>query len=556
MNQNVNPVVAFFVIAITIAIIGFKYWANGEALQVRGPEQMQQDINNNLFLTLNGTLYKLSPELDLLAEYRLEKLGVYDLVGDFALFSDGDILIRRGKYEPSFIENLLGYLRIGNALPKSTPGTQEGLYRCNLESYTCQIFGTHKQDFTSAFHIAIDWSSDEVYITDTQYHTIYKFDNNGKLLAQQTQGYLFPNQISFYNNKLYIADTNHHSIQIANPETSTFADIEQSYRVTNKDISTRNWPYSFARIGDGWWVNVMGNDMSHGEVLVFDQDWVSHRKLPLADNADPMDIAQLGDRVMVTDYENNDIYVFDSYGSPLNITLPAAIKTKLASNQEQRSYYQSLDMAGTIGLIVFITLGFIGALIHARMPGNEKNSTKTQSIKIDIKDPGVTWIKKNTRHILLMKILFGLTLVLVALLILSAYGSTNDIRILKLVAPLIIIFMTSGYFVRKQMLMQIGYIGDLLIIKNAKGKYSVGKGDRIYYSDNHILIDDVFVQYGKNQLLDTESVIQQVIPRLKDANYIKPGIMLNMLISKMHVTDIVIAVVPILMLLLIFFINR
>jgi hypothetical protein len=553
MNQNVNPVVAFFIIAITISIIGFKYWANGEALQVRGPDQMQHDMDGNLYLAIQDSLYKLSPDLDLLAEYSLDKLGVYDLVGDFGLFSDGDILIRRGKYDPSFIENIFAYLRLSDALPSSPNTTSDGLYRCNLQTSECNAFGDLSKDFDSAFHLAIDQATDDVYLTDTPHHAIYKFDKDGNVLAELHKGYLFPNQISYFDNELYIADTNHHNIQLANPETTNFANIEQSYKSSNQKVSSRSWTYSFARIGNNWWVNNMGGDMSHGQILIFDNNWQSDTTLALPDNADPMDIATLGDHVLVTDLENNDIYLFDRYGLQINLPLPEAIQEKLALNKEKKEYYVEMDKTGTMALILFIALGFIGAVIHARLQGQTVPASEKQQIKIDIKDPGVTWIKKNTRNILMMRFLFGLIIIMMMIMIFSLYGSTHKPELVKSAIPMLLIIIIIFYFMQKQVASQIGYIGDLLVIKDANGRYSVGKGDRIYYSDNHILIDNIFVQYGRSQVFDTSSVVQEVIPRLKNATYIKPGIMLNLMIKNMSLADIAKLAAGILIVLVAFF---
>ena len=109
MNQDVHPVTAFAVIVIGVCLIGFIFWARGEALNVGGPDQVQYDHQGNVFIHTGGVLHKYSLAFNPLAQYELAEIGVYDFVGDFAFFANGDMLIRRGKYQPGVVESIRRY---------------------------------------------------------------------------------------------------------------------------------------------------------------------------------------------------------------------------------------------------------------------------------------------------------------------------------------------------------------------------------------------------------------------------------------------------------------
>jgi hypothetical protein len=176
MNQNVNPVLAVFIIGVALTLLGGKFWAQQQALHVGGPDQMQYDPKGHLFIHVSDTLYELSPSGEWVQEYDLNNLGMAHLVGNFAFFSNGDLLIRRGKYNPGFLDGLLAFLRIRNTKPPISKDGYEGLVRCRLNTMQCTPFGNSGVDFDFAFHMNIDRESDTVYIADTSRHMLRKYD--------------------------------------------------------------------------------------------------------------------------------------------------------------------------------------------------------------------------------------------------------------------------------------------------------------------------------------------------------------------------------------------
>ena len=79
----------------------------------------------------------------------------------------------------------------------------------------------------------------------------------------------------------------------------------------------------------------------------------------------------------------------------------------------------------------------------------------------------------------------------------------------------------------------LGTLGDTLVIKKSDKEFAAAKGNNIFYSDTHILIDQVYIPFSHQQLLfETEPVIKEVMPLLRDATYIQSGQMINMMLKR------------------------
>jgi len=366
MNQEVHPTTAFVVIAIAACLLSFIFWARGEALNVGGPDQLQYDEQGNVFIHVADTLFKFSSDFTLLGKYELSQIGVYDLVGDFAFFSNGDILIRRGKYKPGFVESIRRYLRAPETKEPVATIEGEGLFRCNLESKQCSPFASNNLDFDSAFHLSIDLATDTVYLSDTDRHKLRKFDKEGNQLAVQHSGYKFPNQNMLFDGTLLIADTNHHAVQMADISDERFGEIIKTFAVGHRSLGVKNWTYAFARVGDTWWVNNMDNTMSYGAVAIYDEQWNFIEAVNLPGDADPIDFAVLKDRVLITDLGNMRIYQLDYQGNLLDTPLPGELSVKLDVLLESQQSYRKLTIFAIALFIAFLVAGFTVAIVQSR----------------------------------------------------------------------------------------------------------------------------------------------------------------------------------------------
>ncbi|HEY5601474.1 MAG TPA: hypothetical protein VIM41_00030 [Gammaproteobacteria bacterium] len=532
MNQNVNPITATIIILIALCMISMIVWARGESLRAGGPDQIQLDPAGNIHIHVADRLYQLSPGLELLNDYDLPELGIHDLVGDFAFFSNGDMLVRLGKYEPGLLESILRFFRVAENKPPVAKHNNEGLYRCKPSIKECVPFGSNNLDFDSAFHLSIDTGTDTVYLSDTGRHKLRKFDKQGKELAVQHQGYKFPNQIMLQGGQLLVADTNHHAIQAAETSDDHFGKITATHSILNAALGGNTWTYSFARVSGNWWVNNMAASMSHGTVAMYDAGWRFIKTVELPADADPIDFAVLDDKVLITDLHNIRIYLLDHQGGLTGGKLPAEISGKLTQLQHRRAHFNNLTYFAIGLFIVFLAGGFAAAIYQARSAKEPGALTPAQRIHININDPNIKWIAFNKQKMRLLK--FGLLLPLLLIPVVLFMLLTSDaVPVATPVIASLFIVVLAPFLVRNLFAMGLGTKDDLLVIKKSGKEFAASKGNNIFYSDTHILIDDVYIPFSRQQLLfDTEAVIKEIMPLLRDATFVQGGQMMNMILKR------------------------
>ncbi|MGD8567326.1 MAG: hypothetical protein PVJ39_04525 [Gammaproteobacteria bacterium] len=545
MNQNVNPVTAVTVILVAILLISLIFWARQAALMVGGPDQMQVDPEGNVVIHVADTLYKVSPDLELMGEIDLPSMGVHNLVGDFAFFANGDLLIRRGNYEPGFIQSLVRYARLPDPEEPVAKKDDKGLYRCQLANGECSRFGTGDLDFDGAFHLSIDRATDTVYLADTGRHILRKFDHGGKELAVQKHGYRFPNQLQIHDNELLVADTNHHAVQIAQTGDENFGEIITTHRVSDDALGDDSWTYSFAKVGNHWWVNNMGHTMSHGTVAIYDNQWQFQQAINLPASADPIDIAVFRNRVWISDLSNIGIYQLDFDGRLLDTPLPQTIARQLATLKENQGFYQHVNYAMVGLFVLFLVAGFTLAITQARgqpdpaHPSSAEHA-RTDAVHVNINDPAIEWIGFNQQKKRLLKLAMAAPLLLVAI-VPFMFTKIDGMEDILMIVVLVLAMATGPLLTRRIFAMGIGTLGDTLILKKSDNSFAAARGKNIFYSDNNILIGDIYVPFNQQQMLfDTQQVVEKVMPLLREATYVKPGQMINMIIKRQKPATIVV----------------
>jgi hypothetical protein len=539
MNQNVNPVTAVTVILVAILLISLIFWARQAALLVGGPDQMHVDPDGNVVIHVAEKLYKVSPDLELMGEIDLPSIGVHNLVGDFAFFANGDLLIRRGNYDPGFIQSLLRYARLPDPEKPVAKKDNEGLYRCQLATDECTRFGTGSLDFDSAFHLSIDRATDTVYLADTGRHILRKFDHDGKELAVQKSGYRFPNQLQFRNDKLLVADTNHHAIQVAQAGNKHFGEIITTHHVSDHSLGDDSWTYSFARVEDHWWINNMGHTMSDGTVAIYDDQWQFQSAISLPADADPIDIGVFRDRVWITDLSNIGIYQLAFDGRLLDTPLPQNIARQLATLRKNQAFYQHIGYAMVGLFVLFLVAGFIIAITQARGQPDPAQPSRSDALHININDPAIEWVGFNQQKKRVLKLAMGAPLLLVAV-VPFMFAKLDGMEDIFVIVVLVLAMATGPLLTRRIFAMGIGTLGDTLILKKSANTFAAAKGKDIFYSDTNILIGDVYVPFNQQQMLfDTQQVVEKVMPLLREATYVKSGQMMNMIIKRQKPVTII-----------------
>ncbi len=360
MNANVNPAIAALVIALTVVGIGIWTWASGQAKEIGGPSEIRVAPNGHLFIQMQNQLLEHDGAGQFVRRHDLRELGVVRAIGALDFFSDGDVLLRRGPDTRTLKQNIRALLRKTNrqSITPTTPDT--GLARCDLVAMSCDTFGESPIDFKTAFGVVIDRSSDDVYVSDTSRHLLRKYSSDGASIGGPVAGFRFPNDLVLLDEQLFVTDTNHHRVAIIDPHTqgfgSTFgeADVVPAQAKNSRQI----WPSDLARIGDSWWVNNMRSSMRDGGIYVFDAAWGFKYKLALPDDADPIDIREFDEEVLVSDWRNDRIHRFSPDGQALAPFSSAGLRALVAESSQARMKFYLLATVG-MGMIVILIVGLL-----------------------------------------------------------------------------------------------------------------------------------------------------------------------------------------------------
>lgn len=360
MNSKVHPLVVFLVMLLTFLAIGVWVWGTGEAKKIGGPAELRKDPDGHLFIQIQNQLLEHNPDGTFIGRHDLARFGVDIILGTIAFFSDGDILLRRGPDPRSFFDNVRAFQRLANEHSLIPESSDAGVYRCNLESMACELFGRSAIDFKAAYSIFIDWRTDDVYVADTSRHLLRKYSADGEAVAEPVAGFKFPNQLLVHDGHLFIADTNYHSIRIVDPRTESFGEKIDSIDVVPDagNASGQTWPSHFARVGDEWWVNNMRRGMNEGGIYVFDDNWRYDRKVNLPRNADPISLLPFRGEVLISDWNNDRIHRISSKGEPLTDFASPGLEQVLAESRAARRQFGLYSYAG-IALFVFVIVGLL-----------------------------------------------------------------------------------------------------------------------------------------------------------------------------------------------------
>jgi hypothetical protein len=543
LDMKIHPAIVGLVVALSVIAIATKLWAEGEALEYGGPSQLLNDARGHVYIQIQDQLLEHDANGEFMRRHDLGELGVDTTIGAVAFFSNGDILLRRGKDRRSFGTKYAAYQRRANQsdLVPDSPGA--GLARCDLESLDCREFAAPPVDFKSTIGIFIDWQTDEVFISDTSRHTLRKYSADGTALAEAVRGFEFPNQLLIAHDQLLVADTNHHKIRFVDPDSGAFGRTIRSVDVVPAaaEDNDHRWPSHLAQIGDEWWVNNMNSGMRHGGIYVFDRDWSYLRRIPLPENADPISILPFATGALISDWDNDRIYRVSNSGTVLEEFESPGLEEVLVEAREARIFYRALSWMGIVLLgAVFIAL--IAKAILSPTP-------KTVAQPLDDAKPGaifseeLVWFEPDPKVVRVLRVNLKLAgIALLALVFLSAYVAIaygNPDVVARLTAPVsaLVLFYALVYRMsRASVETAIGFEGADIILRDHKGAESRHPVAAAVYNKSAIATPDMAVLLGNPQmsLYARDSVTQQILPRLARAEQVPAMKMQRLLFRLLH----------------------
>ncbi len=521
-KKQQKTIAAVLIIIGSLATLGFKFWADGQALNADRPEIIRNGPGHSLSVLIGDQLFSLQRDGSTRKTIDLAAHGIHP-IGDIAYFSNGDMLIYIETSKQSLTDSIAQFMRLQET-DQQPPMGENGLYRCNANAEDCHLFSDQLPAFHATFRAFIDTRDDTVYLADTPRFAIYKLDQNGQELGRKTDELWFPNQILLHNNLLYVANTNRHVISVLRTDNEHFGEVVERHAVKTADGSHR-WPAELIRVKNQWWVSVFDDNMEHGQVQRFGDDWQYLDVLPLDRQADAATMAAFTDSVFVGDWSNIELYRFDLAGNRLDDFHNPQIDAVLDHSRSQVKLYQIYSWMGLLAFAVVFVAGVAAAFIIEKketiavLNGITANPKPLVKVPPPISPPGndVYWIetrlhKKRRRYSIQFAIGLGLLAVGVAM---SIFGlKTIDYALTLQLLMLFMMIAVGIWFWFRLIQFRIGVFKGQLLIDNGKGEIVIGKGDDIQYNRTMLMIRNqvaILGQPGK-RLYPDEEIDKWVVP--------------------------------------------
>lgn len=338
MNAELSLKASVLILLLFGGLLATIFWFYSLAAAVPALSHMHKSPDGRLYILLGTELLEHDSLGEPVRGIDLGEIGVEDMVGDFAFFSNGDLLIRIGADERDTSEKLRQFLRLENDKPIHGQDPAGGLFRCDLERMHCRPFGKPYLNLNQSFHLTVDWETDRVLIAEPSRHRLMLYSPDGRLLAESKEGLRYPNQVIYGDGLALVANTNRHRV-------SLFAVGEDSLRETGGGFQTaavgldrrgKIWPSAVMRVGDEIWVVNSGDGMADGVAVRFDAAGERIAQLDTPASADLFSILPFGDAVLVNDLRAGRIYRFSSTGQRLPDFESTLLAEKVQEHQGER----------------------------------------------------------------------------------------------------------------------------------------------------------------------------------------------------------------------------
>lgn len=544
MDSKVHPLVVILVIVGAIVAIASWMWGTDEAKSIGGPAQLTVGPNGHLYVQVQNSLLEHDADGNFVQEHDLRGIGVEMLLGGVSFFSNGDLLVRRGPGTRSFIDNLRAYRRETNKDSLVPNAPDAGLYRCSLTTKECSVFGSEPFDFKAAYGVYIDRETDEVYISDTTRHLLRKYAADGSALAGPVAGFLFPNGMVIVDGRLMLADTNHHRVVALDPATETFAEELDSIDVVPgaAQRAGQTWPNDVARVGDDWWVNNLQSGMDYGGIYVFDENWRFKRRVPLPQDADPIDLEPVGDQVFVSDWFNDAVWRVDPVTFSVTSLESSGFAAFIADLVERRRHFEMIAWLG-IALFALILLALLISGLVMRSPDEPAaEKRKRNAIKTEFPEEMV-WLEPDPGKVRRFRLFAKLAVLMLGVLVLGLaflliFGKRPhpNYSLAWLVAGVVSAYLVIGWASYVNLHTAIGLSGRNITLRNHRGREHTFPLTDVIYDGSTIVAGDMAVFMGQPAapLYEQQMVMEHLYPRLALARSVSIWKMQGRLIRMRH----------------------
>ena len=490
----------------------FVIWYATEQKNTRyGPSKIRVTQLGEIWVLSDGKLHVLDSAGSLKRAIPLDHLGRAALQSDFFPLEDGSILL-------------------------AEPETHE-IYRCHLDAQCKPLLtpaGISTVKTKNAMLLAVDEAKQRLFMADNAGHRLLLLDLDGKLLSatgKLRSRFFYPNQIELQGSDLLVADTNHRRIVRVSVVGDRFD--KESWVLPTSDAkvrSGRKWPMSFLVLPDGqWWVAIAQEGMRGADVARFDATGHPIDYIALENNADPVSMVAVNDRVLIADTEGYRIRQFGSRGNPLVDFGSTAFREELARLAQRASNWRMARIAAQVSVIV---LPLLGIFMLWRLGEKPISAPLALSFEREPRaiEPGVAvWLSPSPKFIQQQTLM--LMLLSIAMMVLCGWSIWIGVSVtlmfpqggwllagLMFFAPLLVFLVLIAAY--KVLRSRLGTDGMQLLHDKGDGKvfaYPLAQT----LSDNYRLLAGpriIVMRIGRRMIFDREDLESLILARMSPAS--------------------------------------
>ncbi len=406
-------------------------------------------------------------------------------------FLDGSDFLQlrppQGQDLPAWLRDLLNV--------ESRPGR---LLRCSGREQSCTPFLQPLDE--AAFTVNRD--AGYALIADIPTNRLMKYDLEGNALASHPIALTGPVHLGLQDGVLYLTQGNSDVVKALRTDTGAFGEELGLYTLSVKGAQATGhiFPGALAWLGDSWWVVMQSRDSSTAGLYRFDASWQAQGAVTLPEGARPDQPVPWGEKLLVPDASQGMVYRIaadNTLERPFSQdTLNQALLAR-STALEQAASLQAVIMLvlffAALGLFTYGAVKSLQGKIYQAMSDTDEKAFDIENEAIDWLDPG------RDARALLRRAGFGLgglAFLLLAMAVLLQPGLGVTVAALVVLAGI----GGYGYAIYQSWGCHLGRLGDQLVVVDHKSTYRVGRGPRIQYVNNYVMIEDVIVYLG-NPLL-------------------------------------------------------
>lgn len=526
MRKELSPTVSVLLLLLFGAMLWSIFLLRSSVVGIPTITHMHQSPNGSLYVMLGTDLFEHDLAGRPIRRIDMRKLGVKDVMGDFAFFSNGDLLLRIGADERSVSDKLRQYFRRDNLESTHLEDARGGLFRCDLTAMTCVSFGNSHHNLDQSFFLAVDWETDRVLLADSSRHRLLLLSSTGDLLAQTNQGLKFPNQVIYRDGLAYVANANRHEVAVFEVGDARLKRTVRGFLAAEVGTRLRGhiWTSGVAAVEKQFWVVNSDNDMANGIVVRFNRDGERLGELELPEKADVFSVMPFRSEVLVNDLRAGRIYRYSFTGERLSDFESSLLEERAQELAlEKESYYQWM----------YIVIGLFGmTFVAGVVMGLRQEMTVDQPFPQDDDEDmaltpdtlGIIWIDPEPRFVRKIKWL-AWSLVALCLLFMPLLWILIAVELpigfflaigIMLVTGVVIMRIVSR-FARQR----LGILGDRVIAVDGGGRFAAARSEHIRYSPNRLVVGNVVITLRTNQpFFPEEQMVVRLYPLLKSAQYL------------------------------------